>query len=138
MKSLFLYSFLMFGLLTNAQIPQKANMIIITGNESQQSCFKQVNEVLFENGYGILTSDSGTGTITTTDKSYKRGNIKFTFLIKDNEVIVRGQYSTSFDSYAQWSDVIYKGMKGSPMLLAWEEMTKIADEIPGQKEYLIK
>jgi hypothetical protein len=138
MKTAFFASLILITMLCGAQIPKKANMIIIAGKNSQQEYLKQINTVLIENGYGILNSDTDMGTLTTTEKSYKRGSVRFIFLVKDNKLTLRGQLSTAIDSFSQWSDIQYYGMKGSPTLEAWNEMAKIADAIPGEKEYLIK
>jgi len=138
MKKLVFLLFMMSEFLLSAQIPKNANMIIITGDESQQAYLKQINDLLFENGYGIFSSDPAQGTITTTEKSYKRGNIKFMFLVKEKKISIRGQYNTGVNSPSEWYDVANKGMKGSPALEAWNVMTKIADAVPGEKEYLVK
>jgi hypothetical protein len=138
MKTAFLTSLILISMLAGAQIPKKANTILIAGSATQTEYLKQINTLLFENGYGILSSDPGMGTITTTGKSYKRGTVKFTFLIADRKITMRGQYSTAINSPSEWYDIQYSGMKGSPILEAWNEMSKIADSIFGNKEYLMK
>lgn len=128
-----------------AQIPQNANTIIITDTLHKDQLYSKVTEVLFEAGYGILNSDKESGTITTTDKPFQKGKIKLVLLVKDNKVILRGDYdmgitvdyggvTTSFN----WTQIQHYGMKKSPNIIAWNEMQKVSDALPGQKEYLVK
>jgi hypothetical protein len=146
MKKMLFSMFLLVAITCNAQIPKKANTITIAGNSSQADNFKQVNTTLFENGYGILNSDKELGLITTTEKSFIDGAIKLNILVKDNKVLIRGDYkmSVSINIGAgatidpTWSTILFTGMKGSPAKDAWIEMSKLADAIPGDKEYLIK
>ena len=145
MKTTFLTLLFLIPLFCFAQIPKKANTIIITGNLTQDESFKQVTGILFESGYGILSSDNNIGTITTTEKSIKRATTRFTFLIKDKKVLIRGQFNINIttnyggvSSPSDWSDIQYFGMNGSPSMAAWNEMLKIAEMISGKKEYLIK
>jgi len=123
-------------------LPKKANTIIITDTLSQQQFYNTITEILFESGYGLLSSDKTQGTITTSDKAIKTGTVNISFLIKNNRVIMRGNFrgpgalSPGGIDFSDLSIIEYKGMNGSIAKNAWDEMKKIADQIPGQKKYL--
>jgi hypothetical protein len=127
------------------QIPRKANLIVISDTISQHKYYSEITDILFENGYGIHNSNEETGTITTTDKSFRHGNIRLTFLIKNNRVLLRGQFNMNLSinyggvsSDAGWVGIEYYGMKKSPAMTAWDEMYLIAKSIPGIRECLVK
>jgi hypothetical protein len=124
---------------------KKANTIVISDTLSQQQYFSKISDILFESGYGILSSDKAQGTITTTEKPYKHGVMSLTFLIKDKRVLVRGQFNMGISvdyggvqSQSQPTTIQNFGMKSSPSMVAWNEMMKITAQIPGEKEYQIK
>lgn len=144
MKKLFFVLFFIIPMLTEAQIPKKANTIIIVDSLSQEQFYNKINDLLFESGYGILNTDKSQGTITTTEKSYKNGSIKLNILIKDSKVLLRGDFKTDLSieiygvtSNPSWSAIENTGGKNSAYRNAWDEMSKIADSIPGAKRYLI-
>jgi hypothetical protein len=148
MKPLLLIStILLFNsvLISGQNIPQKTNTILITDTLSQAQFYSKIIDILFESGYGILTTDKELGTITTTEKPFKNGGIKLILLAKDKRVILRGDFKTSIGismngvtSEPSWNVIEYKGAKNSAYLNAWSEMQKISDQIPGTKEYQIK
>jgi hypothetical protein len=126
-------------------IPKKANTIIIADSLPKMELYAKISDLLFENGYGILSSDKELGNITTTEKSFKNGVVKLTFLIKDNRILMRGHYRDDFtldlggvSSGPEWAEIKYYGMKKSITMNAWDEMSKFANAIPGKKEYLMK
>jgi hypothetical protein len=138
-----LSAFLISIFLIAQEIPKKANTIIITDSLSQEQFFSKINDILFESGYGILNSDKGSGTITTTPKPIKAGSVKLNILIKDKKVSIRGElqgFSMDLGGIIDNSPLIidYRGMKNSPTMKAWDEMFGIAQLISGTKEYLIK
>lgn len=143
-KALFLLFFLIPNLI-EAQIPKKANTIIIVDSLSQEQYYTKINDLLFESGYGILNTDKSLGTITTTEKSYKNGSVKLNILIKDSKVLLRGDFKADMSitmggvtATASWLAIEYSGGKNSAYRNAWDEMDKVAQLIPGSKEYLIK
>lgn len=124
--------------LYGSDIPKKANTISISGQLSQVDYFKTITDLLFVNGYGILNSDKETGIITTTEKSIKQGSIRLTLLVKDNKVIIRGQFSVpGITEDSQWESIQYQGQAKSAYMNAWNEMARIAEAIPGSKSYII-
>jgi hypothetical protein len=144
MKSTFFALFLLLSIVCEAQIPKKANTIIIVDSLSQEQFYNKINDLLFESGYGILNTDKSQGTITTTEKSYKNGSIKLNILIKDSKVLLRGDFKTDLSieiygvtSNPSWSAIENTGGKNSAYRNAWNEMNKVAESIPGNKTYLI-
>jgi hypothetical protein len=127
-------------------IPKKANTIIVTNTLTKEQLYNSISNALFEVGYGILNGDKELGQITTTEKSFKTGVVKLNILIKDQKVLIRGDFKMSISinygsgvtSNPSWSMIENKGMKGSAYQDSWNEMIKITDQIPGTKEYLIK
>lgn len=125
------------------QIPKNANTIIITDTLSQEQFYNKITNILFESGYGILSSDIASGTITTTPKPIKSGTVKLNILIKDKKVSIRGEFrGPPIDFGGVIADapsiIEYYGMKRSPAMQAWNEMNSIVTQIPGKKEYLVK
>jgi hypothetical protein len=138
--------FILLSAMSFAQdILKKANTVIITDTITQQMYYSKITTLLFENGYGILSTDKEQGTITTTERSFKDGSIKLNILIKDNRVIMRGDFKASLtvsvggvSSTASWLPVMNYGAKKSAYQNAWNELLKISDQIPGVKEYQIR
>jgi hypothetical protein len=127
------------------EIPKKANTISINDTISALNYFGKITETLLENGYGILNSDQKNGIITTTEKPFKNGSVKLNFLIRENKVMLRGDYKDNLSidlggvtSGPSWSEIRFIGQRNSIALNAWEELHKIALQIPGTKQYLIK
>lgn len=137
--------FIQFSLLSGQTIPPKANTIIITDTLTMNQYYSTITEILFESGYGIQSTDKETGTITTTEKAYKNGSIKLVILVKDNKVLLRGDFKSDLEislygvtSEASWSVIENIGGKKSVYQNAWSELQKFANVIPGKKEYLIR
>ena len=144
MKKTLIILLLFVPYICNCQIPKNANTIIITDTLNKAKLYSMATEILFNNGYGILNSDKEMGTITTTDKPFSKGKIRLLLLVKDNKIVIHGDYdpgitidlggvSTTFN----WMRIENYGMKRSPNIAAWNEMQKVSDAIPGQKSYLI-
>jgi hypothetical protein len=138
-------AFLFISITGLAQIPKNANTIIITDTVSKDQLYNKVTEILFEAGYGILNSNKESGIITTTEKPFKKGIIRLNLMVRNNKIIIRGDFDMGITldyggvlTALNWSPIEYYGMKKSPNIIAWNEMQKISDAFPGQKEYLIK
>ncbi|NLJ42509.1 MAG: hypothetical protein GX431_02550 [Bacteroidales bacterium] len=85
--------FIQFFFLSEQTIPPKANTIIITDSLTMNQYYLKVTDILFESGYGKLSTDIENGTITTTEKAFKNGVVKLVILVKDNKVLLRGNSS---------------------------------------------
>jgi hypothetical protein len=143
MKKMLFSMFILISIPCNAQIPKKANTIIITINGTSEEYFNKISSILLENGYGIQSSDKTIASITTSEKPFKNGAIKLVLLLKDQKVLLRGQFSVDLslgagNSSADWMEIQYLGMNNSPFKNAWNEMNVISQAIPGEKQYLVK
>jgi len=120
-------------------IPKKANTIIISGDLNQADFYAKIADILFDNGYGLQSSDKALGSLTTTSRGIKSGNfqVMFTVLVKDNKATLRGQWKSEELKF-DWLIIEYGGQKGSMKMITWNEMINLANQIPGTKEYLIK
>ena len=112
-------------------IPPKANRIeLITGLSFEEN-FSLVGKKLVENGFILDQVQKDFGYITTNSKDLSKMNLtlKLKFIIEEKKVILSGDYNLrGLDSVF---DVIQnRGMKGSPMKVAFEEFLKIALKIP--------
>jgi hypothetical protein len=121
--------------------PKKSNTIIIETTDDYPTTLRKMVGILSEHGYGVQTIDKDLGILTTTFKGAKSGNIGLSLHVREGEstsIIMRGTLD-SFDLtlYGVTSDtnssIEYKGMKGSPMMKAWEEMAAVAKAYPGAK-----
>lgn len=137
--------FMGFSLFAQNDIQKKANTIIVTDTINRDEFYNKITIILFENGYGIFNTSKEQGIISTSEKSYKNGVIKLNILIRDKQVLIRGDFKSSISinfggvtSEASWEVIENKGQKNSPYKNAWEEMKKLTDAISGSKEYLIK
>lgn len=136
----------LFGINAHCQeIPKKANLIVVNDSLTKQQYFDKCLGVLFENGYGIVSSDKDTGNITTTEKESKYGTLKLMILIKDYQVLLRGSFNNNVSismygvtSESSFIDISNYGTKNSPLKRAFEDMDNIAKQIGTNIEYRIK
>jgi hypothetical protein len=127
-------------------IPRDANTILITNARTRDDLYKEVSSMLFQNGIGISYSDKELGQITAGPGSFKNGNYILTIMLADGSVLIRGQWSWNLtvtmsgvtSSPSDYKNIEYGGMSDSPKLNSWNAMQKIALQIPGKVEYLIK
>ena len=142
---LLIYLSINYAITAQEEIPKKANAISINDTISASGYFSKITEILLENGYGILNSDQKNGIITTTEKPFKNGSVKLNFLIRENKIMLRGDYKDNLSidlggitAGPSWNEIRFIGQKNSITLNAWGELNKIAQQIPGEKQYLIK
>lgn len=119
-------------------IPKDANTVIISGDFKQADKFNEVISILYESGTGTTEINKELGTITTAPKAFKNGIYTLTVLIKENKVTLRGQWNWTDIQDSGWQIIEYSGQKNSPKQNAWKELSMLADNITGTKEYLIK
>lgn len=127
-------------------IPQNCNTIVITDTISPPLKFNQLTTILFENGIGIQQSDRESGTILTTPVAFKNGTYTLTFLVKDNKIIARGQWT--WDMTVKLSgvtndpnpigDITFGGQRNSARRNAWDAFHKIIGQVPGSREYFVR
>ncbi|HNY52956.1 MAG TPA: hypothetical protein PK727_04560 [Bacteroidales bacterium] len=124
---------------------KRANIIIVSNDFEIMENARQLTEKLFELGYGVQNTDLSTGIISTTAKPFKNGEIKLNILVRDNKILIRGDFTTnisvhigSVTSEQSWAVIENRGQKNSPYYNAWNEMNKLALLLPGEKSYEIK
>jgi|WetSurSiteA1Bulk_404760.scaffolds.fasta_scaffold07298_7 hypothetical protein len=126
-------------------IQKKTNTIIIYDTIPGHNIWSELTGILVENGYGILSADKETGTVTTTERAFESGSLKINILVRDNRITMRGDYRTDLSvtmygvtSSSTWTQITYAGQRNSINMSAWNEFYKLSQQIPGTREYLVK
>ncbi len=103
----------------------------------------ELKQVLFTKGYSINNID--TMFISTAEKTVEKSVMIIKLLIAriNGNTYLKAQGKTSstitlFGATVQddFSPVEFRGMKGSPLMQAWNEMNKIAKELSDNVTYL--
>ena len=139
MKIIVLVAVLLFAAGAYAQeVPKKANTILITVADSGDTAWKNTAKILVEQGFVIKNSDGELGTLSTEPKSLKgRAIISLSVLAQGHIITLTGQMVVpGLSSLA--SPVDYRGMSGSPALLAWQKMQQVAEAYAGGKVQYVK
>jgi hypothetical protein len=115
--------------------PEKRNnTIIITTSDDLSTSMRQLVGILSNLGYGIQTVDKELGILTTTSKGYPGGTLALNILVKEGEVVLRGTTDSNLSLIGEMVgkpiNIMYYGMKGSALRLAWDEMDKVAKAYP--------
>jgi len=115
---------LIFPLISITQ-PGKASTIIINTNDKIEKAEKTVINLLIEEGYGLYFYDRELHIISTTPHGYSFGTMTLNIsLIKSDSTKI--QISGSFDIGVTNGKIMNRGMKGSAMKDAWQEMHTFA------------
>lgn len=153
MKSLkplyILLFFLISSCVTTKDIPGSIkgdNTIIITTNQTAESAFKQLVEIVTLEGFTIENIDKELFILTTGPKNTSKLNasIKLNFLIHEKEnttIILSGLFTINSSLYLGygvttnfgWSRIENKGMNGSVIKVAWNDLYNIATKFPEGK-----
>ena len=119
--------------------PEKNNnTIILETTDDYSATLRKMVNILSDQGYGIQTIDKELGILTTTEKGFKAGTISLNLQVREGEntkIIIRGVIDgTDMTIWGATADgkgnVEFRGMQGSPMMLAWEEMERVAKAYP--------
>jgi hypothetical protein len=108
---------------------KKASVIEIHTTLTPQQAYKAVALALQDSGYGIASSDATLGTISTDAKAVKHVLTKLNASVRGDSaavIVIQGTLSALGTN----SPIIYKGMKGSPLMLAWDELETVARILP--------
>jgi hypothetical protein len=133
----FLTLFLLCPLWVFAQSAEpfkKANTIEVHTALTPAQAYKALANVLQDNGYSIVSSDATLGTISTDTKAVKRISTKLNASVQGDSlavVVLKGNFTVGMGP----SPIEYKGMNGSPVMLAWEELTAVARALKGELRY---
>lgn len=122
--------------------PEKRNnTIIIETTDDPQAAMRKIVSILSDQGYGIQTVDKDLGILTTTNKGFVHGTMTLNLSIRPDSVtriVIRGtvdspEFSVIGGLTGTAFNLEYRGMKGSPMMNAWEDMEKVAKAYPEAK-----
>jgi hypothetical protein len=125
-----LLSFTAFG---QSETPfKKANAIEIHTTLTPEQAYKQLAHIFQDKGYGIASSDAALGAISTDAKAIKHVMAKLNGSVRGDStavIILQG----TFNALGVNSPIVYKGMNGSPYMLAWDELENVAKALPATK-----
>lgn len=132
MKTIFA-AILLFATATSFAQKKDDNSIVINAAGITD---EQIKTALITSGYGIVKSDPG---YFLTDETGKKGvSVKLSILKKDTIYLLQGRMNTNIELWgvkSDWSTIINKGAKTSPMQKAWNEMITVARKITDKVEF---
>jgi hypothetical protein len=137
MKKLFLlFTIIAFtNILGVAQdIPAKTNTIVITLSDSLKMNEK-VSKVFTSKDYTINAGKNpniiatGAKTLKNNTRVSMNAQIKGAEIVLTGKIVVAGQGNINIE---------YKGTKGTPIMIAWEELDKIAKAFGGKVKYEVR
>jgi hypothetical protein len=112
---------------------KKATVIEIHTTLTPQQAYKSVAEALQDSGYGIASSDAVLLSISTNEKADRNITSHLNITVRGDSlavVVLKGTFTLSgFGT----SPIEYRGMKGSPVMLAWDQLEAVAKRLPAQK-----
>jgi len=137
------------------EIPKGTNKIVLKTELNEKDNVKLLLRILKENDFDIQKIDTTTFQVQTSVKNLKRKSVKTTtytlnFNFYDKYVSVTGRFSTnmSISLYGNGvgvssngdSEIVNKGMGGSPLKESFKEMNELCLKIVSQDkiEYTIK
>jgi len=137
------------------EIPKGTNKIVLKTELNEKDNVKLLLRILKENDFDIQKIDTTTFQVQTSVKNLKRKSVKTTtytlnFNFYDKYVSVTGRFSTnmSISLYGNGvgvssngdSEIVNKGMGGSPLKESFKEMNELCLKIVSQDkiEYSIK
>jgi hypothetical protein len=119
-------------------VPKKASKIILTNELSKEDNLKYVIESLLDNDYTIAAKDDEYGTVKTDMRPLKglNGSYFLTIRVKNNKIIITGKFTLNLSidyggvvSHPDLSEIVNKGMKGSPNKKSFEYMFEFARQL---------
>jgi len=140
MKNVLLFSlFCLLSFQVVAQtIPKKSSTIIINNDKTALENYQLIGQTLLANDFQIEDSNKDFFTVKTQPQFHKkklRGvQYFYNFVGLDNQIKLTGKFNISnLDN--DWSEAIYKGMKGSPVKYSFEQMNELAKLFKGDILY---
>lgn len=135
-----LYSYSCFS---QTEPTKGVTQIIIKDSLSASENYKSTINILLDYGFSIDIKDPEYGLIKTQIKPIKgSGNFFLNIRNKDNEIIITGMVNAGMDinlgivvAKDEYSQITYRGMKGSILMKAFEAMNVFAANIKGEIEY---
>jgi len=127
---------ILFSFTASAQ-PKGATTIIVKGVD-----YKMVTDAIMDNGYFIENNNPDLGTATTMERSYGNGVwlLIIQARVKDSTAYITGKIKVMLGPFGppellSWDPVENKGMKKSPLKLAFAELVKVALSLNKPMEY---
>lgn len=116
---------------------KKANVIVVKTDTTADAAFMQWGRHLATHGFSIDESNKDFMTLKTGALSTSKLNVLFyvnSNITEDGSVNIRLKLkvNTPLSDYSDWD---YRGMKGSPMMVVYEDMMKIISEFKGSVFY---
>lgn len=114
---------------------KRANQIAVQVVDSGAIAWKRTAQILAARGYGIKASDKDLLSLTTEPKHVRRvGNITLSVLVKGQTVLLSGNFTVGAIS-TEVERITYRGMEGSPFMVAWKELEGVSSELGGTVSY---
>ncbi len=108
--------------------PQKATAIIVKSTIDESKIFSNIASILIDNAYDIKFSDINVGVIQTEPRNIKGGiGLKVYASVRGNTVRLTGKVFVGSSDEGQVGNY---GMKGSPNIVAFDELMRISKIIP--------
>lgn len=131
--ALFITCTFLFSLKLQAQeIPEKANTVLLTFNDSTNLSVK-LTKALEQNDYLVKNVKKSRVHISSEPKTLKSnarvaiiGDISGYVISLSAKMVYTGQEAVKVE---------HNGKKGTPVMMAWEEMEKVAKSLGGKVSY---
>ena len=119
-------------------IPKKSSIIIIKNDKTALENYQLIGQTLLANDFQIEDSNKDFFTIKTQPQFHKkklRGvQYFYNFVGLDKQIKLTGKFNiSSLDN--DWSEALFKGMKGSPFKYTFEQMDELAKLFDGEVLY---
>ena len=119
-------------------VPAKgANTVAVMLPDSGIVAWKKTAQVLTMRGYGMKATDKDLLTLSTDSKPAGRaGEVVIRATVIGRTVMLGGNFNTGIIN-TSGSRITYRGMQGSPFMIAWEELNDVAKALGGTLTYKI-
>ena len=115
-----------------------SNTIVVQLPDSGLVAWKAVSRALLSRGYAIKSSDKDLLTLTSDIKPVKRaGDVVISANVEGRKVFLYGTFNTHVIDETP-TRIVFRGMKGSPFMLAWDELQGVAAALGGTATYLTR
>ena len=119
-------------------VPAKgANTIAVVLPDSGIVVWKKTAQVLTMRGYSLKATDKDLLTLSTESKSTGRaGEVVIRATVIRRTVMLGGNFTTAILD-GSGARITYRGMQGSPFMVAWNELQEVAKALGGALTYKI-
>jgi len=119
-------------------VPAKgANTIAVVLPDSGIVAWKKTAQVLTMRGYSLKATDKDLLTLSTESKSTGRaGEVVIRATVIGRTVMLGGNFTTAILN-GSGTRITYRGMQGSPFMVAWDELQEVAKALGGALTYKI-